>query len=175
MSSLLSRGLPGSHVLRSRRVRSRGVPLLRGLGRCELRDITANLPGAVLRARDLPSGCGTLQLWAAVDGFRLLYRFADCPFTIKPVKSLCFLFGLWRKVVSIAVLVLLWRIRQRWARGAVRLHASFLVNIPMGLATTGFALTRIKMAFSLQQGCWLPDGENGRPARVQVAPSLDWS
>lgn len=39
------------------------------------------------------------------------------------------------------------------SRGAVTLHANFLVNTPVGLATTGFVPTRIKMAFPLQQGC----------------------
>lgn len=55
------------------------------------------------------------------------------------------------------------------------LHSHFFGGIPMGLAATGFLLTRIKWLFLCNKNadCLMCDSKNGSPASVQVAPSFD--
>lgn len=70
----LHSGLPGPHMLRSRCVCARWVPLFCGLGRFWVWESTGILHGPVLRSRSFPGRDGHLQLWPQLDRTRLLDR-----------------------------------------------------------------------------------------------------
>lgn len=138
------------------------MSLLHGLGRCELWDGASRVPGAVLGARDLPPGHGTLQLWTAVDGFRLFNRCAgDFIFSIMPMLSI-------------------WVVKESSYYYCASMSLKNKIGMNRGccgMALNGFvsnwlSVDKARKAFPLWQECWLPDGITARTVVLQECKCL---